>query len=49
MSEWKVALLLGAVFLFGTGLLEAHDAYTDAQIVKADCAQPKVMIAEAGE
>lgn len=46
MSEWKVAFLIGAALLLGAGLLEAHDAYTEARIAEADCVQPKISIAE---
>lgn len=46
MSEWKVALMIGAAFLAGAALLDAHDAYTEARIAEADCEQPKVSITE---
>jgi len=49
MSEWKVAALIGAAFLAGAALLDAHDAYTEARIAEADCEQPKISMAEAGE
>lgn len=49
MNEWKVALMIGAAFLAGSALLDAHDAYVEARIAEADCEQPKISMAEAGE